>query len=204
LGGLAGTNPFPIATTHFQHWLRQDPSFDWRTLTEADFEADFMRSQQKFNKVIGTDDPNLAAFRKSGGKMIIWHGEADSLIFPRGTVNYFERVLAASGGPRQVSEFARLFMAPGVGHCGGGDGPSPVGLFELLVNWVEKDVAPATVPASRRREDGTVTSRPLCAYPSTARWNGKESTDNAANFVCVDGQHERRDFTVANPPASAR
>jgi pimeloyl-ACP methyl ester carboxylesterase len=204
LGGLAGTNPFPIATTHFQHWLRQDPSFDWRTLTEADFEADFMRSQQKFNKVIGTDDPNLAAFRKSGGKMIIWHGEADSLIFPRGTVNYFERVLAASGGPRQVSEFARLFMAPGVGHCGGGDGPSPVGLFELLVNWVEKGVAPATVPASRRREDGTVTSRPLCAYPSTARWNGKESTDNAANFVCVDGQHERRDFTVANPPASAR
>jgi pimeloyl-ACP methyl ester carboxylesterase len=129
LGGLAGTNAFPIATTHFQHWLRQDPAFDWRTLTEADFEADFNRSQQKFNTVIGTDDANLAAFRKSGGKMIIWQGEADPLIFPRGTVNYFDRVLAANGG-QQVGEFARLYMAPGVGHCGGGDGPNPVGLFD--------------------------------------------------------------------------
>src|SRR5262245_17995706 len=127
LGFLAGGNPFPIATTHFQHWLRQNASFDWRTLSEADFEAAFKESQRKFGDVIGTDDPNLAAFRKRGGKMIIWHGEADQLIVPRGTVNYYDRVIAANRGPRQVSEFARLFMAPGVGHCAGGDGPTPVG-----------------------------------------------------------------------------
>jgi feruloyl esterase len=70
----------------------------------------------------------------------------------------------------------------------------------LVVNWVEKGIAPAIVPATRRREDGTVMSRPLCAYPATAKWSGTGSTDDAANFVCVDGQHERRDFTVANPP----
>ena len=200
LGGLAGGNPFPIASTHFQYWIRQDSKFDWRTLKEADFEADFTTSQRKFNEVIGTDDPNLAAFRKRGGKMIIWHGEADPLIFPRGTVNYFERVLAANGGARQVSQFARLFMAPGVGHCAGGDGPNPVGLFETLVNWVEKGVAPDTLPASRRREDGTVMSRPLCPYPTVARWNGNGSSDDAGNFSCVDGRQEQRDFSVAAAP----
>jgi pimeloyl-ACP methyl ester carboxylesterase len=200
LGGLAGNNAFPIASTHFQYWIRQDPKFDWRTLSEADFEADFGRSQQKFNKLIGTDDANLAGFRKSSGKMIMWHGEADSLIFPRGSVNYFERVLDQNGGPRQVSEFARLYLAPGVGHCGGGDGPSPVGLFDLVVNWVEKGAAPSTVPANRRREDGTLMSRPLCPYPTIAKWTGQGSPDEAANFACVDAQHRRSDFTVTEAP----
>jgi pimeloyl-ACP methyl ester carboxylesterase len=199
LNFLAGNNPFPIATTHFQHWLRQNPSFDWRTVSEADFEADFRASQRKFGDVIGTDDPNLTAFRKHGGKMIIWHGESDQLIFPRGTVNYFERVVAENGGARQVNEFARLFMAPGVGHCAGGDGPNPVRVFEAVVNWVEKGVAPNTIPASRRREDGTMLTRPLCPYPTTAKWTGTGSTDDAANFTCVDGQHQARDFRVARP-----
>ena len=108
--------------------------------------------------------------------------------------------LSANGGQRQVNQFARLFMAPGVGHCGGGDGPSPVGSFEALVNWVEKGIAPDTLPASRRRDDGTIMSRPLCPYPMTARWSGKGSTDDAVNFACVSGQHQTADFAVADPP----
>jgi pimeloyl-ACP methyl ester carboxylesterase len=199
LNFLAGGNPFPIATAHFQHWLRQNPGFDWRTLSEADFEADFKQSQRKFGDVIGTDDPNLAALRKRRSKMIMWHGEADQLIFPRGTVNYFERVVKANGGARQVDEFARLFMAPGVGHCGGGDGPSPTGVFEALVEWVEKGAAPKTLPASRKRPDGTEVTRPLCPYPTTAKWTGKGTTDEAANFTCVDGQQRTSDFTAATP-----
>jgi hypothetical protein len=200
LNGLAGARGFPIATTHFQYWIRQNPQFDWRTLSEADFEADFLASQRKFHDAIGTDDPNLARFRKRGGKVIIWHGESDSLIFPRGTVNYYERVLAANGGAQEVEQFARLFLAPGVGHCGGGDGPGPVGPFETLVNWVEKGVAPDTVPASRQRQDGTVMSRPLCAYPAIARWSGKGSADDAVNYARVDAQHRSDDFRVAAPP----
>jgi hypothetical protein len=195
LNGLAGGNPFPIATTHFTHWLRQNPQFDWRTLSESDFEADFLASQKKFNRLIGTDSPNLSVFRKHGGKLIMWHGEADTLIFPRGTINYFERVLAANGGQSQVNQFARLYLAPGVGHCGGGDGPAPVGLFEQLVSWVEKGEAPTTASASRQRPDGTTMSRPLCAYPTTTKWNGKGNPDEAANYSCVDGQ-QRRDFRV--------
>jgi pimeloyl-ACP methyl ester carboxylesterase len=196
LGALAGGNVFPIAVTHFQHWIHQNPSFDWRTLSEADFEAELKTSQQKFHEVIGTDDPNLAAFRKRRGKMIIWHGEADPLIFPRGTLNYFDRVQSKNGGADEVSKFARLFMAPGVGHCAGGDGPNPTGLFEALVEWVEKGAAPDTIQASRRKPDGTTMTRPLCAYPKTAKWTGSGSTDDAANFVCVDGQHQTRDFRI--------
>jgi Tannase and feruloyl esterase len=197
--GLAGSVPFPIATTHFQYWIRQNPSFDWRTLTEADFEADFRESQRKFNEVIGTDDVNIQRFRKRGGKMIIWHGDADQLIFPRGTVNYFERVRAANGGAKRVDGSIRLFLAPGVGHCAGGDGPAPVGVFEDVVKWVEQGVAPKTLQASRKKADGTALTRPLCPYPTTAKWTGKGSTDEAANFVCVDGKPRADDFKVVSP-----
>jgi pimeloyl-ACP methyl ester carboxylesterase len=196
LGALAGGNPFPIATAHFQYWLHQDAAFDWHALSEADFEAEFRSSQKKFNAVIGTDDPKLDAFRKHGGKMIIWHGDADPLIFPRGTINYYERVLSANGGSKRVDDFVRLFMAPGVGHCGGGDGPSPTGVFEAVVDWVEKGVAPKTIAASRTRPDGTTLSRPLCPYPATARWTGKGSTDDAANFMCVEAKPSASDITV--------
>jgi pimeloyl-ACP methyl ester carboxylesterase len=200
LGFLAGPNPFFIATTHFQAWVQQDPKADWRTLTTTNFDAYFRASQLKLHDLIATDDAKLDAFRKRGGKMIIWHGEADQLIFPRGTINYYERLLAENGGPKEVAQFARLFLAPGVGHCGGGDGPAPFGAFEAVVNWVEKGVAPPVLPAIRRREDGSMLSRPLCPYPLTAKWKGTGSTDQAANFSCVDGQHQKSDFAVA-PPA---
>jgi hypothetical protein len=197
LNGLAGANPFAIASSHFQYWIHQDPKFDWRTVTESSFETDFRESQRKFHEVIGTDDPNLRRFRERGGKMIIWHGEADQLIFPRGTVNYFNRVLAANGGSSKVNDFARLFLAPGVGHCGGGAGPSPVGTFEAVVKWVENGVAPETIQASRALQGGGTQTRPLCAYPKTARWTGTGGANDAANFVCVDGQNDARDFKVS-------
>ena len=196
LTALAGGMPFPIATAHAQYWVQQDPKFDWRTWSESDFAAYFRTSQQKFHDIIGTDAANLSGFRTHGGKMIIWHGEADPLIFPRGTLNYFDRVLADNGGAGKVKDFARLFMAPGVGHCGGGDGPAPAGLFETLVSWVEKGEAPDTVQAIRKRQDGTTLTRPLCAYPQTAKWNGTGSTDEAKNFSCVDGQQQPRDFRI--------
>ena len=196
LGGLAGTNPFDIAATHFAYWIHQDPSFDWHTLTEAQFERDFRASQQKFHDVIGTDEVNLARFRSRGGKMIIWHGEADQLIPPRGTVNYFNRVVAANGGTEATAQFARLYMAPGVGHCNGGVGPVPSGLFDTVVKWVEGGSAPTTIPATRRLETGVTRTRPLCPYPTTAEWTGSGSTDDAANFRCVTSNPQVADYTV--------
>jgi pimeloyl-ACP methyl ester carboxylesterase len=198
LNFLAGNAPFPIATTHVQYWDHQDPKFDWRTLTEADFETELRLSQKKFHDAIGTDEAKLDRFLKRGGKMIIWHGDADQLIFPRGTVDYFERVRAANGGARRVDDSIRLFLAPGVGHCGGGDGPAPVGVFDAVVNWVEKGTAPQTLQASRKKPDGTALTRPLCPYPATAKWTGKGSADEAANFRCVDGKQQAADFKVVD------
>jgi hypothetical protein len=194
--GLANPSPFSIATTHLAYWVNQNPSFDWKSITEAGFEAQFRQSFREFNDVIGTDEDNLQAFRKRGGKIVMWHGESDQLIFPRGTVNYYERVASGNGGLKHVDDFMRLFMAPGVAHCAGGAGPQPVGTLEAVVNWVENGVAPDTILATRNLGGGAARTRPLCAYPKTAVWTGSGSTDDAASFACVDGQHDKNDFKI--------
>lgn len=197
--GLAGLSPFPIAVTHLAYWTEQNAAFDWHTVSEAGFEGEFRLSQQKFNAVIGTDDDNIQRFRKHGGKILMWHGEADQLIFPRGSINYYERVVSGNGGLKHVDDFLRLFLAPGVAHCGGGNGPNPVGTFEAVVNWVENGVAPERILATRALSGGAVRSRPLCPYPKTAKWTGVGSTDDAANFACVDGQQDAADFKITGP-----
>lgn len=206
MGALAGgSNPFFIGLQHAQLWVNQDPDWDWRTLTYDTYEDFFNLSVEKFNDVIGTDDPDLSAFRDNGGKVLIWHGWADPLIFPQGTIDYYDRVLEEMGGERKVKEFARLFMAPGVSHCGGGPGPNQFDMFGTLIDWVEGDEAPDRIIASRVEDGETVRTRPLCAYPDVARWTGSGSTDDADNFECSlrgldradhatgyeDGQHGR-------------
>jgi hypothetical protein len=188
-GGLAGPNPFPIAVDHFRYWIEQNPAFDWHTLDYASFEQDFRESQQLFNGVIGTDNPNLSRFRDSGGKILIWHGWTDSLIFPQGTTNYYERVLDRMGGSKHVERFARLFMAPGVDHCGGGAGPNVFDMFGPLVAWVEQGIPPDQIIATKYINDnpelGVQRTRPLCPYPLVARYTGTGNIDNAENFTCV-------------------
>ena len=113
----------------------------------------------------------------------MWHGFADQLIVPEGTIDYYDAVTRKlGGGYERTQEFARLFMAPGVGHCGGGIGPQPQGLFDAVVDWVENGQAPATITASRT-SGGVTTTRPLCMYPAMAAYGGGEPND-AGSFVC--------------------
>jgi feruloyl esterase len=143
---------------------------------------------EQFGAVFGTDNPNLSGFRDRGGKLILWHGWADPLIYAEGTTDYYTRVQQQMGGPQKTSAFIRLFMAPGVGHCSGGTGPAPRDLLEALVAWVEQDRAPETLSAVRRDETGKVVrSRPLCQYPLVARYKGQGSTDEASSFECRAG-----------------
>ena len=144
-----------------------------------------------------TDNPNLAPLRDHGSKLLMWHGFSDQLIMAEGTIDYYDRVVRAlGGGYKHVQEFARLFMAPGVAHCGGGTGPQPQNPFNYLVNWVENGVAPETILASKDLGGGVTQTRPLCPYPSVAVWTGHGSTDDAANFVCKRGKdnypHDKR------------
>jgi feruloyl esterase len=187
-----GTPPEPQAFSFsviwLQYFLTQDPQFDWKTITPALYEQLWDRSVEQYGIVIGTDNPDLAAFRDRGGKAIIWHGWADQLITADATIDYYRRVQQQMGGPTETSGFVRLFLAPGVAHCRGGAGPAPEGVLDALLAWVEDGTAPDTLTATERDEAGGVTrSRPLCQYPLVARYTGSGSTDDAANFVCSNG-----------------
>jgi hypothetical protein len=180
-GGLAGTNPFSIATDHFRYWIHQDPNFDWHTVTYASFVSDMLTSIAKFNDVIGTDD-DLNAFHAAGGKMITYHGLADPLIFSRGTYHYYNTV--AQGNYAATQTFYRFFPYPGNGHCGGGAAPLIDGeaLFSTLVSWVENGVAPDFVVASQTSP--VARTRKICMYPNVPAYNGSGSTDDQASFHC--------------------
>jgi hypothetical protein len=195
LNALAASRGTPIKPQAFQFsidWLRyfltQNPQFDWTTVTPAAYQRFWDQSVEQYGVVIGTDNPDLTAFRDGGGKTIIWHGLVDQLITPDGTIDYYKRVQRQMGGPTKTSEFARLFLAPGVAHCAGGPGPAPTGVLEALLAWVEDRKAPETLTATRRDQAGAVTrSRPLCQYPLVAKYKGAGSTDDAASFACSAG-----------------
>jgi hypothetical protein len=185
LGMLAGAEPFPISVAQPRYWVYLDPTWDWRKLTYENYGGFFADSARVVGPVMATDNPNLDAFRKRGGKLVMWHGWSDPGIMPEGSVDYYEKVVKRDGGQyARTQEFARLFMAPGVGHCAGGAGPQPQGLFDAVVNWVEKKQAPETITASKTLPDGGTRTRPLCPYPAVAVWKGSGSTDDAASFRC--------------------
>jgi hypothetical protein len=186
LSGLGGVAPFPIATEQPKFWVYFDPSWDWHVLDYDNYLPFFKDTVARVGQIMASDDPNLGRFRTRGGKVVMWHGFADQLIVPGGTIDYYDAVSRRSGGYERTQEFARLFMAPGVAHCGGGAGPQPQGLFEAVVNWVEHAKAPERVLATTTSGGVVTQSRPLCPYPAFARWSGLGSTDDAANFVCRD------------------
>jgi len=187
---LAGPQPFMISINQPRYWVYLDPAWDWKTLTFENYGKFFDDTMRAVGPVMATDNPDLRAFRRHGGKLILWHGWSDPGIMPEGTVDYFEKV--AKGDYKGTGQFARLFMAPGVGHCAGGTGPQPQNMFGSLVEWVEKGKAPDSITASRKLEDGRTRTRPLCPYPSVAKYRGTGSTDDAASFQC------------AAPPAASR
>jgi len=195
LNALAASRGTPLKPQAFaftvdwlKYFLTLNPQFDWTTITPAVYEHLWDQSVEQYGIVIGTDNPDLTAFRDYGGKAIIWHGWADQLISADGTIDYYKRVQQQMGGPNKTSQFARLYMAPGVAHCAGGAGPNPYGQLDALLSWVEDGKAPETLTAARRDQAGAITrSRPLCQYPLVARYKGAGNTDDAANFVCSTG-----------------
>lgn len=178
---------FGISQEWFRYFLTQNPQFDAAAMTPAAYERFWEQSVEQYTEVIGTDNPDLAAFRDRGGKAILWHGWADQMISALGTIDYYKRVQQRMGGAEKTAQFIRLFLAPGVAHCGGGPGAAPSGQLEALLAWVEEGRAPATLPASREMAAGARRTRILCPYPMVAKYRGSGSTDEAANFSCSTG-----------------
>jgi hypothetical protein len=187
LSGTGGSpltgKPFGITMDWFRFFLAQNPQWDWTTLTPAGFEFLWKQSVEQYGAVIGTDDPDLTAFRDRGGKIIVYHGLADQLIPADGTIEYYKRVQTRMGGAEKTAQFARLFLAPGVDHGFRGPGPTPTGQNEAIIRWVEQGQAPERLVGERRDRDGKLLGkRPLFAYPQIAKYKGSGSTDEAGNF----------------------
>jgi Tannase and feruloyl esterase len=178
--------PFSIGLDWIRYFLLQNPGWTWpENVTYDKYLLLFQQSVLQYQAVIATDDPDLSAFRDAGGKVVFWHGTADQLIFFRGSVDYYQRLEAAMGGAKKTQKFARFFVAPGVEHCGGGQGAAPTDALDAVVRWVERGKAPSQLSGQRTDPAGNVLlTRPVCQYPAVARYKGHGNLTEAKNFAC--------------------
>lgn len=175
----------PRQTQIIGSWVLHDPSWDWMTLTQASFQQLFDEAAEEWDATQSSNNPDLRAFARRGGRILMWHGLADFGVPPEGSMDYLERVRDVVG-PARTNAFMRLFMAPGVDHCGGGPGPQPTGQFDDLVRWVERGQVPSTIASVKTDTTGAVTqTRPICAYPDVARYKGRGDVNDGANYRCV-------------------
>jgi len=179
----AAPDPGAIDLGIFRYVAHADPAWDWRGF---DLERDLALALEKGGYVEVTD-PDLRKFKAHGGKLLIYHGWNDGgtggAISPLNSVNYYSSVLATMG-PHQ-EDWLRLFMVPGMDHCGGGPGPTQFGVVTAMETWRELGKALDHITAYHVSNDNRVTmSRPLCPYPQVAVYNGTGDTNLASNFVC--------------------
>src|SRR5438093_8565644 len=174
IGALRGTNQSPGGTFDIVRIAFNDPNLDWQK-----FNLD--RDMPIIDKAVSYVDavnPDLSKFKKSGGKLLLIHGWADTGITPENTIWYYDSLLDKMG--RDQSNWMRLFMAPGMGHCGGGAGVNTFDSIGTLEKWVEKGLAPDQMMGMGAQGF----TRPLCAYPQYAEYKGTVDLKNAANWAC--------------------
>ena len=181
-GGIHGKEPAEIGATHYRNIVYQDPKWDWHSL---DLDKSVARADDLDNGTINATDPNLKPFFSHGGKLLMYHGWADPLIASENSINYYESVMAATGGEKKASSSIRLFMAPGMDHCFGGAGPNVSDAMEVIEHWVENGKAPDQIIASHMKGATPDRTRPLCPYPQVARYKGSGSIDEAGSFACA-------------------
>jgi feruloyl esterase len=180
-GSVAGDQPHPMYNDLLRFVVMRDPGWDYRTL---DVSRQLPEARKADNGILAATSTDLTPFVRRGGKLLIYHGWADQNIPPRESVDYYNGVLKTMGN-QKVADAVRLFMVPGMGHCGGGDGPNEFDMLAALERWREQGSAPTAILAARLKEGRVSRTRPLCPYPHIARYTGSGSIDRAENFVCA-------------------
>lgn len=198
-----------FVTGYFSNMVYDSPSWDFKTTNLDDA---LKLAGQKTGSVLNATDPNLKPFFDRGGRLIIYHGWNDPAISALNSIHYYQSVAEALGA-KQTSQSMRLYLVPGMQHCGGGPGATSFGqdeagvphdaqhdIYATLVDWVEKGSAPSTIIATRyasaepasgssRAGDSPVVemTRPLCVYPQIAKYSGTGDKNSAASFACTAG-----------------
>jgi hypothetical protein len=187
---------YNYGTQFFMNLVYANPDWPFRSATLDDVKV----ADDRLGKYLNATNPDLSAFEKRGGKLIVFHGWADAAIPAANAIKYYRSVQAAMGADR-AADFVRLYMVPGMEHCTGGAGPNYFGQFgtpnadrfhnidAALEAWVEQGAVPAEIIATKFQNNndprsGVARTRPLCVWPQTAKYKGTGSTDDAANFVC--------------------
>ncbi len=168
------------ASAFWRYFVFDDPKWDG---AKFDFDKDVAFADQKVGGDMNNFDPNLRAFKARGGKLLHYHGWWDAQPTPYNSIDYHERVQKELGG--NVSDFYRLFMVPGMGHCGGGPGTDQFDKIATIRAWVEEGKAPNMIHAEHKTDGKVDSSRPLCPHPQVAKYKGSGSTDEAASFTCA-------------------
>jgi feruloyl esterase len=177
---VAGHQPHSMYNDLLRFVVMKDPAWDYRTL---DVSRQLAAARKADGGVLAATSTDLTPFVRRGGKLLMYHGWADQNIPPRESVSYYDGVVKTMGKDR-VAGAVRLFMAPGMGHCGGGDGPNEFDTIAALERWREHGKAPASIVASQVSEGRVIRTRPLCPYPQIAKYTGTGSVDRAENFMC--------------------
>jgi feruloyl esterase len=157
-------------------WGFQNDKYDWTTF-DLDRDMPIINSKVGFVDAV---DPDLSRFKARGGKLLLYAGWGDTTITPENTVLYYESVLNTMG--RNQGDFTRLFLVPGMAHCGGGPGLNTFDSIGALEQWREKGATPTQVTGFNNT---TLMTRPVCAYPQAAKYKGTGNIKDAANWSCV-------------------
>jgi feruloyl esterase len=180
-GSEAAWTPVPVsyAVDYFTYIVYGNPDWDPKRLN---FDSDLdVAAKAKSARILDATNADLSRFTAHRGKLLMYQGWADQGIPPRNIVTYFSEVQKAT---KNAKASVRLFMVPGMGHCGGGDGTSTFDMASALDAWVTSGQAPQRIPAARVRNGVTDRTRPLCPWPQIATYTGTGSTDDEKNFVC--------------------